>query len=66
MILNQLIKEAEFKLEALPVGYFLNYFESEFLPKLKENYKKLQKKCNEPADSLRESELKNEFAKIIG
>ena len=34
--LEQLIKEAEFKLEALPQGYFISYFEEEFLKKVKE------------------------------
>ena len=66
MSLNNLIKEAEFKLEVLPEGYFLNYFESNFLPKLKENYKKIQKKCNEQADNLPLAEFQNELKKIIG
>lgn len=32
----KLIDEAEFKLEALPDSYFIEYFERYFLPKLKE------------------------------
>ena len=37
--LYQLINEAEFKLEILPQEYFVEYFEKEFLPKLKDFYK---------------------------
>lgn len=63
--LYNLIKESEFKLEALPVDYFLEYFEQDFLPKLKEIEKKLQKKCSLQADSLKEAEFINEMKKII-
>jgi hypothetical protein len=64
--MNKTIKEAEFKLEALPQSYFLNYFESDFLPKIKKIYKELAKKCNEPVDSLLLAEFQNELKKIIG
>ena len=33
--IEKLIREAEFKLEALPQSYFVCYFEEEFLKKLK-------------------------------
>lgn len=39
--LVNLIKEADWKLEALPEGYFINYFEETFLPKIKNLIKKL-------------------------
>ena len=39
--IENLIKEAEWKLEALPTGYFANYFEETFLPKIKKLIKKL-------------------------
>ena len=64
--MNKTIKEVEFKLETLPEGYFLNYFESDFLPKIKKIYKELIKKCNEPADNLQIAEFQNELKKIIG
>lgn len=35
MELHRLIKDSEFKLESLPEKYFINYFEEDFLPKLK-------------------------------
>ena len=65
MNLYKLIDEAEFKLEALPEGYFIEYFEKEFLPKLKEVYKNINQKCNIEADSLKEAEFLKEFRKII-
>lgn len=65
MILHNLINEAEFKLESLPQGYFIEYFERTFLPQLKEINKKLEQKCYIQADSLKEAELINEFRKII-
>lgn len=39
--IEKLIKLGEWKLEALPEGYFIEYFEKEFMPKLKELIKKL-------------------------
>ena len=65
MNLYKLISEAEFKLEALPQGYFIEYFEKEFLPKIKDIYKRLSKKINIEADSLKEAEFLNEIRKII-
>ena len=65
MNLYKLIQEGEFKIDALPDEYFVDYFEEEFLPKLKEIYKKLQQKCNIQADSLHEAEFINEIKRII-
>lgn len=39
--IEQLIKLCEWKLEALPKGYFIEFFEKEFLPKLKELVKQI-------------------------
>lgn len=39
--ITNLIKEADWKLEALPEGYFINYFEETFLPKIKKLVKSL-------------------------
>lgn len=65
MELYKLIDEAEFKFQTLPDGYFREYFEKEFLPKIKNIYTNLAKKTNIEADSLREAELLNEIRKII-
>ena len=40
--LERLIKLADWKLESLPEKYFIEFFEKEFLPKLKESVKKLK------------------------
>ena len=50
-----LIKEAEYNLEALSNGYFLNYFERDFLLKLKEINK----------NYAQDIEMKNKLQKII-
>ena len=63
--LHKLINEAEFKLEALPESYFINYFEEDFLPKIKKIHKELDKKCNELADSLPVAEFQDEVKQII-
>ena len=65
MNLHNLINEAEFKLEALPQVYFIEYFEKEFLPKIKEFRNKLYTKCHEPADSLPVAEFQDELKQII-
>lgn len=65
MRLYNLIDEAEFKLETLPEGYFVSYFEKEFLPKIKDIYKRLSQKINIEADNLKEAELLNEIRKIV-
>lgn len=65
MELYKLIDEVEFKFQALPDGYFREYFEKEFLPKIKNIYTNLAKKTNIEADSLREAEFLNEIRKII-
>ena len=41
--LEKNINMAEWKLEALPESYFIDYFEIEFLPTIKSIYKKLKK-----------------------
>jgi len=66
--LDLLIKEAEFKLEALPNGYFINYFEKDFLPKLTEICKDLYKiynRCNEQADNFPMAILQDEIKDIL-
>lgn len=65
MKLYKLIEESEWKLEALPEKYFVDYFEEEFLPKIKDINEKLQQKCNIQADSLHEAEFINEIKRII-
>ena len=65
MNLYKLINETEFKFETLPDGYFREYFEKEFLPKIKNIYTKLAKKVNIEADNLKEAEFLNEIRKII-
>lgn len=40
--IKKLIMEAEWKLEALPEHYFIDYFEEEFLKKLKKLLKSLK------------------------
>ena len=59
------ILEAEFKLEALPESYFIEYFENEFLSKLKEIRNELYLKCNELADTLPVAEFQDELKQII-
>ena len=41
--MGKAIDEVEWKLEALLQSYFVNYFEQEFLPKIKSIYKILNK-----------------------
>ena len=41
--LKELIKEARFRIEILPESYFIEYFEKEFLIKLENQIKYLQK-----------------------
>lgn len=41
--LRKSIEMAEWKLEALPESYFIQYFEKEFLPQLKSIYNLLKK-----------------------
>ena len=65
MNLHNLINEVEFKLEALPQSYFIEYFEKDFLPKIKEIRNKLYTKCHEQADSLPVAEFQNALKKII-
>ena len=65
MNLYKLISEVEFKFETLPDGYFREYFEKEFLPKIKDIYTRLSKKINIEADSLNEAEFLNEIRKIV-
>ena len=65
MKLHNLLQEAEFKLESLPESYFLNYFEKDFLPRIKEIRNDLYLKCNELADSLPVAEFQDEIKQII-
>ena len=65
MNLHNLINEIEFKLESLPNGYFLEYFERDFLPKIKEFRNKLYTKCHEQADSYPVALFQEELKKII-
>lgn len=39
--ISKLIELADWKLESLPEKYFMDYFEEEFLPRLKDLIKKL-------------------------
>ena len=41
--IRKLIDELDWKLEALPEKYFIDYIEEEFIPKLKSIYKKMKK-----------------------
>ena len=66
--LDNLIREAKFKLEALPESYFINYFEQDFLPELNKTCKKLWQvynRCNEQADNLPMAELQNEIKGML-
>jgi hypothetical protein len=65
MDLYKLIDEAEFKFQGLPDSYFREYFEKEFLPKIKDIYTRLSEKINIEADSLKEAEFLNEIRKIV-
>ena len=65
MNLHNLIEDIEFKLESLPESYFLNYFERDFLPKIKEFRNQLYTKCHEPADSYPVAQFQEELKKII-
>lgn len=65
MKLYSLINEAEFKFQGLPDGYFKEYFEKEFLPKIKDIYTRLSEKINIEADNLKEAEFLNEIRKIV-
>ena len=65
MNLHNLINEAENKLEELSQDCFIEYFEKDFLLKIKKIRNQLYTKCYEQADSLKEAEFKNEFKKII-
>ena len=66
--LDLLIKEAKFKLEALPESYFVNYFEKDFLPELTKICKSLWEvynRCNEQADNLPMAKLQDEIKGML-
>lgn len=66
--LENLIKEAKFKLKALPQSYFINYFEQDFLPQLTKICKQLWEiynRCNEQADNLPMADFQEEIKRII-
>ena len=64
-MLNRLIKEAEHKRTMLPASYFAEYFEKEFVPKLKEIHQQIQEICNEQADSLPVTLLQDRIKRVL-
>lgn len=65
MLFRELLKDIEFKLEALPENYFIRYIEETFLPEIKEIHKKLFDKCYEQADSLPVAEFQKEIKRFL-
>lgn len=66
--LENLIKEAKFKLEALPESYFINYFEQDFLPELEKICKQLWEvynRCDEQADNLPMANFQEEIKGML-